>query len=136
MFGSADALGGAYGIAVSLLMTITTLLAALVALQWGYHPILVAAVNGAFLVIDLVFVSANATKLMQGGWFPLVLTGVVAFLMLTWRTGYMLLTAALASAAARGRVRQLGSRKPSRPAARGGGDLYCRAPFDHQPGTA
>ena len=38
IFGSSDALGGAYGIAVSLLMAITTLLAALVALQWGYSP--------------------------------------------------------------------------------------------------
>ena len=38
-FGSSDALAGAYGIAVSLLMAITTLLAALVALQWGYNPL-------------------------------------------------------------------------------------------------
>jgi KUP system potassium uptake protein len=91
LFGSSDALGGAYGIAVSMLMGVTTVLAALVALQWGYHPILVAAVNGFFLVIDLVFVSANATKLVEGGWFPLLMAGVVAFLMLTWRTGYALL---------------------------------------------
>ena len=34
-FGSSDALGGAYGIAVSMLMAVTTVLAALVALQWG-----------------------------------------------------------------------------------------------------
>jgi KUP system potassium uptake protein len=91
MFGSSDALGGAYGIAVSMLMAITTVLAALVALQWGYHPVLVAAVNGLFLVVDLVFVAANATKLIEGGWFPLVLAAIVAFLMLTWRTGYRLL---------------------------------------------
>jgi KUP system potassium uptake protein len=91
MFGSSDALGGAYGIAVSMLMAITTVLAALVALQWGYHPILVATANGLFLLIDLVFVSANATKLTEGGWFPLLLAGIVAFLMMTWRTGYQLL---------------------------------------------
>jgi len=90
-FGSSGALGGAYGIAVSMLMAVTTVLAALVALQWGYHPLLVAAVNGFFLVIELVFVAANAMKLFDGGWFPLVLAGVVAFLMLTWRTGYRLL---------------------------------------------
>jgi KUP system potassium uptake protein len=74
-----------------MLMAITTVLAALVALQWGYNPLLVAAVNGVFLVVDLIFVSANATKLFDGGWFPLLLAGVVAFLMLTWRTGYLLL---------------------------------------------
>src|SRR5215472_13362419 len=43
IFGSSDALGGAYGIAVSMLMAVTTVLAALVALQWGYNPLLVAA---------------------------------------------------------------------------------------------
>ena len=41
IFGSSDALGGAYGIAVSMLMAVTTVLAALVALKWGYNPILV-----------------------------------------------------------------------------------------------
>ncbi len=63
-FGSSDALGGAYGIAVSMLMAITTVLAALVALQWGYRPLAVAAVNGSFLIVDLVFIAANATKLV------------------------------------------------------------------------
>ena len=82
-----DALGGAYGIAVSLLMAITTMLAALVALQWGYPPLAVFAVNGFFLVIELVFVAANMTKLVDGGWFPLLIAGGVAFLMLTWRAG-------------------------------------------------
>ena len=75
MFGSSDALGGAYGIAVSMLMAVTTVLAALVALQWGYNPLLVAAVNGFFLVVELVFVAANATKLLAGGWFPLLMAG-------------------------------------------------------------
>jgi KUP system potassium uptake protein len=90
-FGSSDALGGAYGIAVSMLMAVTTVLAALVALQWGYNPLLVAVVNGFFLVIELVFVAANMTKLVEGGWFPLLLAGVIAFLMLTWRAGWLLL---------------------------------------------
>jgi KUP system potassium uptake protein len=91
IFGSSDALGGAYGIAVSLLMAVTTVLGALVALKWGYNPLLVAAVNGFFLLIELVFVTANMAKLIEGGWFPLLLAGVIAFLMLTWRTGWRLL---------------------------------------------
>jgi KUP system potassium uptake protein len=91
LFGSSDALGGAYGIAVSMLMAVTTVLAALVALKWGYNPLLVVAVNGFFLVIELVFVAANATKLIEGGWFPLLLACVIAFVMLTWRTGWQLL---------------------------------------------
>ncbi|SCB51078.1 KUP system potassium uptake protein [Bradyrhizobium shewense] len=99
-FGTSDALAGAYGIAVSLLMAITTLLAALVAIQWGYSPWLVVAVNGAFFVIDVIFFSANSIKLFEGGWFPLLLAGLVAFMMLTWRAGVKLVEAA------RGRLRQ------------------------------
>jgi KUP system potassium uptake protein len=86
-FGSSDNLAGAYGIAVSLLMAITTVLAAPVAIQWGFNPVLVIAVNGFFLVIDLIFFAANSMKLFQGGWFPLLLSTAIAFLMLTWRRG-------------------------------------------------
>jgi KUP system potassium uptake protein len=99
-FGTSDALAGAYGIAVSLLMAITTLLAALVAIQWGYSPIIVIAVNGFFFVIDCIFFAANSTKLFEGGWFPLLLAGAVAFLMLTWRSGVKLVERA------RGKLRQ------------------------------
>jgi KUP system potassium uptake protein len=89
-FGTSEALAGAYGIAVSLLMAITTLLAALVAIQWGYSPLIVVAVNGFFLIIDCIFFAANSTKLFEGGWFPLLLATAVAFLMLTWRSGVRL----------------------------------------------
>jgi KUP system potassium uptake protein len=99
-FGTSDALAGAYGIAVSLLMAITTLLAALVAIQWGYPPLLVIAVNGFFFAIDCIFFAANSIKLIEGGWFPLLLAGVVAFLMLTWRSGVKLVESA------RGKLRQ------------------------------
>ncbi|WP_441241724.1 potassium transporter Kup [Tardiphaga sp. 768_D3_N2_1] len=95
-FGTSDALAGAYGIAVSLLMAITTLLAALVALQWGYPPLLVVTVNGFFFIIDCIFFAANSTKLFEGGWFPLVLAAAVAFLMLTWRSGVKLVESARA----------------------------------------
>ncbi|SDA29717.1 KUP system potassium uptake protein, partial [Methylobacterium sp. UNC378MF] len=91
VFGSSDALAGAYGIAVSALMGITTLLAALIALRWGYNPILVLAVNGFFLAIDAVFFAANSVKLFEGGWFPLLLAAAVAFLMLTWMKGNQVL---------------------------------------------
>ena len=99
-FGTSDALAGAYGIAVSLLMAITTLLAALVALQWGYSPFIVIPVNGFFFVIDCIFFAANSVKLFEGGWFPLLLAGIVAFLMLTWRSGVKLVERA------RGALRQ------------------------------
>jgi len=99
-FGSSEALAGAYGIAVSLLMAITTLLAALVAIQWGYSPVIVIAVNGFFFAIDCVFFAANSVKLLEGGWFPLLLAAIIAFVMLTWRSGVKLVERA------RGNLRQ------------------------------
>ena len=96
IFRSSDALAGAYGIAVSGLMAISTFLAALIALKWKYNPWLVVAVNGGFFALDLVFFSANAVKLLEGGWFPLLIAAVIAFLMLTWRTGLILVERARA----------------------------------------
>src|SRR5208282_5059108 len=86
-FGSSAALAGAFGIAVSLLMAITTLMATFVALQWKHNPLVVFAVNGSLLALDLVFVTSTSTKLLEGGWFPLAISFVIAFLMLTWRGG-------------------------------------------------
>jgi KUP system potassium uptake protein len=86
-FGSSDALAGAYGIAVSLLMAITTLMATFVALHWKYNPVVVYGVNGSLLVLDLVFFASTTTKFLDGGWFPLLIALVIAFLMLTWRKG-------------------------------------------------
>jgi KUP system potassium uptake protein len=86
-FRSSDALAGAYGIAVSLLMAITTLMATFVALHWKFHRYLVYAVNASLLAVDLVFLASTSTKLLDGGWFPLLIAAVISFLMLTWRKG-------------------------------------------------
>jgi KUP system potassium uptake protein len=86
-FGSSDALAGAFGIAVSLLMVITTLMATFIALHWKHNRLLVYAVNGGLLALDLVFFASTSTKLLDGGWFPLLIALVISFLMLTWRRG-------------------------------------------------
>jgi len=86
-FGSSDALAGAYGIAVSLLMAVTTLMATFVALHWKHNPVIVYGVNGSLLLIDLAFFASTSTKFLDGGWFPLLLALAIAFLMLTWRKG-------------------------------------------------
>ncbi len=87
-FGSSDSLGAAYGIAVTGTMTITTLLALVVArYQWGWNKLTVIGVGALFLVIDLSFFSANLIKVEYGGWFPLVLAVVVFTMMTTWRRG-------------------------------------------------
>jgi KUP system potassium uptake protein len=86
-FGSSEALAGAFGIAVSLLMAITTLMATSVALHWKHNRLVVYGVNGSLLALDLLFFASTSTKLFDGGWFPLLIAFVIAFLMLTWRKG-------------------------------------------------
>jgi KUP system potassium uptake protein len=90
-FGSSDALAGAFGIAVSLLMAITTLLATFVALHWKHNPWIVATMNGSLLAIDLLFCASTSTKLLDGGWFPLLIAFSISFLMLTWRKGQQIM---------------------------------------------
>jgi KUP system potassium uptake protein len=93
-FGSSDALAGAFGIAVSLLMVITTLMATFVALHWKFNPWIVYPVNFGLLALDLLFFASTSTKLLDGGWFPLLIAFIISFLMLTWRKGEEVMDAA------------------------------------------
>ncbi len=87
-FGSSDNLAAAYGIAVAGTMVITTGLLALVARRvWRWSLPVTAVVIGFFLLVDLAFFTANAVKIPQGGWFPLLVGAVVFTLMSTWRRG-------------------------------------------------
>ena len=91
-FGSSSALAAAYGIAVSSTMVITTMLTYLVARgSWGVSRWTAGALAGVFLAIELGFLGAIATKIAQGGWFPLVV-GVLLYIALsTWKQGRALL---------------------------------------------
>jgi KUP system potassium uptake protein len=95
-FGSSSKLAGAYGLAVSLDMVITTILATFVALHWRHKALHVYLLNGSLLIVDLVFLAANTTKLFEGGWFPLLIAVSIAFVMLTWRKGQQLMREAVA----------------------------------------
>jgi KUP system potassium uptake protein len=91
-FGSSSALAGAYGVAVSTTMVITTLLLYRVARNiWGWSIASAGAVTAALLCVDLAFFSANIIKISKGGWFPLLVAGIVFILMTTWRRGRELL---------------------------------------------
>ncbi len=87
-FKSSDNLAAAYGIAVAGTMVITTGLLGLVAHRvWGWGLPVVVVVIGIFLIVDLAFLGANAVKIPDGGWFPLLVGVVVFTLMATWRAG-------------------------------------------------
>jgi KUP system potassium uptake protein len=91
-FGSSDNLAAAYGIAVAGTMVITTGLLGLVARRvWQWAVVPTAAVIGIFMIVDLTFFAANAVKIPQGGWFPLLVGVVVFTLMSTWRRGRAIL---------------------------------------------
>src|SRR4051794_17494483 len=72
-FRSSTNLAGAYGVAVSTTMIITTLLAYVVARELlGWSALLAGTITAAFLVADLAFLGANLFKIADGGWFPLL----------------------------------------------------------------
>jgi len=91
-FRKSDNLAAAYGIAVSSTMLITSLLSAVVMHKtWKWNRVAIALIIGLFLVVDLGFFSANLTKILEGGWFPLGIASVLFLLMMTWYQGRQLL---------------------------------------------
>ncbi|HOW76176.1 MAG TPA: potassium transporter Kup [Candidatus Competibacteraceae bacterium] len=91
-FQSSSNLAAAYGIAVTGTMMIDTILVSFVVfLAWRWNPWLAAPLFGALLLVDLAFFSANAIKLLQGGWFPIVIALASFTTLTTWRRGRRLL---------------------------------------------
>jgi KUP system potassium uptake protein len=87
-FRSSSGLAAAYGIAVTGTMGITSYLFYLVCRRrWGYSQAKALAFLLPFLAIDLAFFSANAAKILAGGWFPLAMGAVVFAIMTTWWRG-------------------------------------------------
>jgi KUP system potassium uptake protein len=92
MFRSSDALGSAYGIAVTGTMVVTAMMAFIVIWKvWHWKPLVAAALIAPFVVVDGTFLSANLLKVLQGGWVPLAFGIVMMVIMYTWRRGSKLL---------------------------------------------
>jgi KUP system potassium uptake protein len=99
-FRSSSALAAAYGIAVTLTMVITVLLLYVVMTErWHWPKAAAGAVTAVFLAIDLAFFSANALKILQGGWVTLAVALALFTLMTTWRTGRRLVAERLTARA-------------------------------------
>jgi len=87
-FGSSSRLAAAYGVAVTTDMVFTTILFAVVArTRWKWGLPAVVALATIFLVVDLGFWGASLLKIPSGGWFPLVVAGLVFTVMTTWNKG-------------------------------------------------
>jgi len=90
-FGSSAALASAYGIAVSMDMVVTTLLAVAVARRYGWHPLLSVGAGLLFVLVDSAFLGANLAKIPDGGWYALLIAGGIFIVMWVWRAGRNLL---------------------------------------------
>jgi KUP system potassium uptake protein len=99
-FGSSSNLAGAYGVAVTGMLTIDTVLAFYVITKlWKWSKWLAVPLLALFLSVDLAFFGANAVKLLHGGWFPFLVATVLFTLFATWRRGRTLLMRRLAPGA-------------------------------------
>lgn len=96
-FGTSSALAGAYGVAISATMAITTLLAAFCARRrFGWRVAWVVPLALLFGGVDLGFLGANLAKIAQGGWFPLAVASLAFVVMASWKRGRSRLAARLA----------------------------------------
>ena len=99
-FGSSDRLAGAYGLAVTGAMLVDATLAMAVAmLVWRWNRLLAVAAFGLLAVPDFSFFIANALKIPDGGWLPLLVAAFIFYTITTWRRGRALVGADLLESA-------------------------------------
>ncbi len=91
LFGSAESLAGAYGLSVTGVMLVTTILFTVVARRrWRWSWWALGPLTGLLVTIETLFLAANATKIATGGWLPLLLAVLVLGLITTWKRGLSL----------------------------------------------
>ena len=96
LFGSSSRLAAAYGIAVTIDMLITTTMTFFVIRYgWKYPWSLCFAATGFFFVVDFTYFAANIVKVFEGGWFPVLIGGLMFMLMMTWKQGRHLMSESL-----------------------------------------
>jgi KUP system potassium uptake protein len=87
-FGSSTALGSAYGVAVTGTFVLNTILFLAVAhLLWRTRRAVVAVAAVVLLTFEVAFFASTLTKVLHGGWVPLVIAAFVFVVMVTWRRG-------------------------------------------------
>ena len=93
VFQKSTTLAAAYGLSVACIMVITTLLTvSLSRTYWGWSWLKITAVFGGFVLIDGVLFGANLLKVIDGGWFPILIALVVYTIVSSWRKGRKELT--------------------------------------------
>jgi KUP system potassium uptake protein len=116
-FRSSQALATAYGLAVTGTLLLTTaLFLVLAGAGWHWPAWRLVVIGVVFGGVELTFFGANLTKVVHGGWLPLLLGALVVTVMLTWQHGRHVVT--VRRTALEGRlvdfVEELRQRKPVR----------------------
>jgi len=92
-FGSSSNIAGAYGVALSTLMVMTTCMFYVMSREvWRWTFTKAALVAALFLAMDIPFLAANALKIQHGGWVPLAIAVALYLLMTTWKRGREILS--------------------------------------------
>src|SRR5207245_11567974 len=87
-FRTSSNIAGAYGVALSTLMLLSTLMFYVMSREvWRWSFARAASVAGLFFWVDMLFFAANMLKIRYGGWVPLVIAGAIFLLMTTWKSG-------------------------------------------------
>jgi KUP system potassium uptake protein len=97
-FKNSDSLAGAYGLAVSMTMLLTSIMMTIFILRkWHWHPLLAAAVMIPIFIFDATFFTSNVLKLKAGGWVGLSVAILMFVIMITWHRGRFIMGAKLSA---------------------------------------
>jgi len=95
-FRTSSNIAGAYGVALSTLMVMTTVMFAVMAREvWKWSWLKLTLLIGMFMLLDMPFLIANGLKILHGGWVPLAIAAVIYVLQMTWKRGREILVVRL-----------------------------------------
>jgi len=87
MFRTSSNMEGAYGLAITITMLMTTLLMVFFLVKIKRSNFVIGAFLVVYLTIEGSFLAANLVKFIHGGWFTILLAGLIAFVMFVWFKG-------------------------------------------------
>ncbi|MFH0760372.1 MAG: KUP/HAK/KT family potassium transporter [Bacteroidota bacterium] len=84
LFQSSSNMEAAYGLSITITMLMTTLLMTFYLKSLRLPKPLLILFTGTYLVIEGSFLAANLMKFIHGGWFTVLLAGMIAYVMFIW----------------------------------------------------
>jgi KUP system potassium uptake protein len=92
IFKTSSGLAAAYGLAVTgVFMIVSLMVGVVMRLKWHWSWWAIALTAGIFIIIDTLLFSASLSKIVHGAYVPLVIAGVIFTLLTTWKSGQRIL---------------------------------------------